>query len=217
MTTDRLITLLPLISINCFLVMGIVRSVMLAQRGIRSRVRDPERPRATKVLELGTRVVFWSWIVLIVVFTWPRMSTWMPHWMTFQLIDSPIARWIGAALVVIPVLVYPITLAEMGNSWRIGIDRKAHDPAADNSSRRPPSTLITHGLFRFARNPIYVIVDMVFLGTFLIHGRAVFLTCFILFAFLIHLQILREERFLAERYGEQFEEYRGRVRRYGIL
>ena len=217
MTTDRLITLLPLISINCFLVMVIVRSVMLRRRGIRARVRDPERPGATKVLELATRIVFSGWVWMIVVFTWPRMSTWVPHWMTIQLIDSPIARWIGAVLVIIPVLVYPITLAEMGNSWRIGIDRKAHDPAAANNSRQPPSTLITHGLFRFARNPIYVIVDMVFLGTFLIHGRAVFLICFILFAFLIHLQILREERFLAEVYGEHFEEYRRRVRRYGIV
>lgn len=217
MTLNRFISLLPLICVNCFLVMVIVRSIMLAQRGIRSRVRDPERPRATKIMELATRVVFWCWVVLIVVFTWPRMSTGMPHWMTVRLVDSPIAKWFGAVFVVVPPLVYPITLAQMGNSWRIGIDRKAHDPAAAKHPRRPPSTLITQGLFRFARNPIYVIIDMAFLGTFLIHGRAILLIWFILFACLIHLQILREERFLAARYGEQYEEYRRRVRRYGIV
>ena len=67
------------------------------------------------------------------------------------------------------------------------------------------------------RNPIYVLVDMLFLGTFLIHGRAVLLVAAISFAFLVHLQILREERFLASRYGEQYQTYRQRVRRYGLL
>jgi protein-S-isoprenylcysteine O-methyltransferase Ste14 len=215
MEINRFILFLPLISIICFLSMVVVRTIMLRRRGIRARVRDPQRSRAGKWLEAASAIVFWGWIWMLIEFASPPPPSWFPHWITYQLIDSPLAKWIGAVFVIIPVVVYPITLAEMGNSWRMGIDRKAHDPAS--TSNRPPSTLVTHGLFRFARNPIYVIVDMLFLGTFLIHGQAVFLIYFVVYAILIHLQVLREERFLTERYGEQYADYRRRVRRYGLL
>jgi protein-S-isoprenylcysteine O-methyltransferase Ste14 len=216
MNAERIISWLPLASLIGFLCIVIIRTIMLGRRGIRARVRDSNRSRTARIIETASGIVFWMWVWMVVEFTWPPPPTWFPHWLTFQLVDSPVAKWIGAAFVIIPVIVYPITLADMGNSWRMGIDRQAHNPSSTDSSR-PPSTLVTHGLFRFARNPIYVIVDLLFFGTFLILGQIVFLIFAVAFALLIHLQVLREERFLAERYGEQYEAYRRRVRRYGVF
>src|SRR5262245_16837386 len=149
MPIHRFIAWLPPISLLCFLVMVSVRAHMLGRRGIRARVFDPERSRAAKLVELAANILFWGWVFLVAAFTYPRPPAWLPSWLLYQLIDSTVAQWIGAVLVIVPTLVYPIALVEMGNSWRIGIDRKAHDPAAATKAGTPSSTLITHGLYRF--------------------------------------------------------------------
>jgi protein-S-isoprenylcysteine O-methyltransferase Ste14 len=212
---DQLIHWLPLVSIVCFVGIVFVRTYTLRRRGIRAQVADPERSTLEKILEIGSGIIFWVWVALVAVATIGRLPSWFPGWMTYELVDATVAKWIGALLVIVPVVVYPITLAQMGDSWRMGIDREAHDPAA--RLNRPQSTLITHGLYRFARNPIYVIVDMLFFGAFLVHGQVIFLVCAVAFAYLVHRQVLREEKFLAARYGDEYEAYRKQVRRYGFV
>jgi protein-S-isoprenylcysteine O-methyltransferase Ste14 len=169
-------------------------------------VADPQRSLAARAHEAAFSIVFWLWVWMIIEYAWPPPPAWLPHWLTVQLIDSQVAQWIGAVLVVFAVVVYPVALAAMGDSWRMGIERQSSNTTA---------TFITHGPFRFSRNPIYAVVDLLFAGTFLIHGQSVFLILTVAFALLLHLQILREERFLATRYGEPYEAYRQRVGRYG--
>jgi protein-S-isoprenylcysteine O-methyltransferase Ste14 len=212
----RVISWLPLLSVVCFLAAVVGRTMMLGRRGIRARVSNSRLPLWAKVIQAVAGAVFWIWVWMVNEFTFPPPPAWLPHWLTMQVIDLPLAKWLGAICVIIPAVVYPITLAQMGNSWRMGIDRDAHDPAADHS-RRPPSELITHGLYRFVRHPIYLVVDLLFIGTFLVHGAMFFLVAAIAFSALIHVQLLQEEAFLAERYGEQYKNYCRRVRRYGVL
>src|SRR3954452_19458910 len=137
MNAAHAISWLPLVSVVCFLAMVTGRTMILGRRGIRTRVSDSRRPRWVRIVEATAGVVFWFWVWMIIEFTFPPPPGWLPDWLTVQLIDSPAAKWIGAVCVIIPAIVYPITLAQMGNSWRMGIDREAHDPAADHS-RRPP-------------------------------------------------------------------------------
>jgi protein-S-isoprenylcysteine O-methyltransferase Ste14 len=216
MKSDHIISLLPLISVCCFMGSIAIRSHLHRRRGIRAHVRDPQLSPIAKNVEVLRDFMFWFFVWMVVLCSWSPLRNLLPNWIAYQLIDSPIARLIGAVCVVIPIIVYPITLAEMGNSWRMGIDRPAHDPATAATDPHS-STLITHGLYCFARNPIYVIIDLLFFGTFLILGQYVFLFCAVAFPVLIHLQILREEKFLTERYGSEYEAYQRRVRRYGVL
>ena len=51
-------------------------------------------------------------------------------------------------------------------------------------------------------------------GTLLIHGRVIFFLLGAAFMLLIHGIVLREERFLAERFGDDFRAYCRRVGRY---
>ncbi|WP_322201799.1 methyltransferase family protein [Acutalibacter intestini] len=72
----------------------------------------------------------------------------------------------------------------------------------------------TKGIYRFSRNPMYVAYDLIFLGcatlakSWLLLGLT---ACFILSG---HWIIRAEERWCAARFGEEYQAYRKRVRKY---
>ena len=115
---------------------------------------------------------------------------------------SMIPGWFGIVLCVTANIGFAVSLISFGDSLRIGIDEKT------------PNQLVTDGVFRFSRNPIYVCFLIFFTGLFLVHRNIVVAVAVSLFALTIHSQILREEKFLASRYGVEYEEYRKKVRRY---
>ena len=100
------------------------------------------------------------------------------------------------------LLVFAFALWTFADSWRIGIDRNT------------PGALVTSGIFAWTRNPIYVALDLMFFGTFLVQGRAIFLALALALAGLLHYQIRREEKYLAGSYGDAYRAYCGRVGRY---
>ncbi|MDO8964399.1 MAG: isoprenylcysteine carboxylmethyltransferase family protein [Coriobacteriia bacterium] len=82
-------------------------------------------------------------------------------------------------------------------------------------SPQSATTLVTTGIYRFTRNPMYL-ADLLFLlswGTYL--GSPVALLgapAFVLY--IDRFQISVEERVMAELFGQQYEEYRALVRRW---
>lgn len=77
-----------------------------------------------------------------------------------------------------------------------------------------PGGLITTGIFSLSRNPIFLSMDLYFLGTFLIYSNLFFLLCGIGIVFGFHFQIRQEEAFLTEKYGNSYHGYMAQVRRY---
>lgn len=126
----------------------------------------------------------------------------LPAVADIRILNSETVQRVGAILVGAGVLIFALSLISLGNSWRIGIDRKT------------PGALVTTGLFRFSRNPIFVFMDLYLTGTFLLNGTCVFLVVAVIGVAILHFQILREESFLSERYGEPYRAYRGRTPRY---
>jgi protein-S-isoprenylcysteine O-methyltransferase Ste14 len=61
---------------------------------------------------------------------------------------------------------------------------------------------------------IYVCFGAFFLGQFLVHDNILTAVAVVIFSLLIHRQVLREERFLRPHYGEEYEAYCQKVRRY---
>lgn len=135
---------------------------------------------------------------------WPLSLEWLPPVLRYQLVNAHPIKLVAASLLLAAPLLFVAALHSMGTSWRIGIGQIS------------PGPLATTGIFAWMRNLIYVAVDLLILGTFLFHGRIVFLTLAIAMVLLIHGIILREERFLAERFGNEFREYVRRVGRCGL-
>ena len=107
------------------------------------------------------------------------------------------AGWMAAALAAIFV-----AQLQMGASWRIGID----------STARPG--LVTHGLYRFSRNPIYALLLAALAGFVVLLPTWPSLLLFAGTLATLRVQISREEAYLLATYGDEFRAYRRRVRRF---
>jgi protein-S-isoprenylcysteine O-methyltransferase Ste14 len=105
-------------------------------------------------------------------------------------------------LILIGFILFLLSLAAFGKSWRVGIDSKN------------PGKLVTNGIFSITRNPIFVYIDFYFIGTALINTNILFILFAVIVIIGLHYQILQEEKFLSNFYGEEYSEYKKRVRRY---
>lgn len=77
------------------------------------------------------------------------------------------------------------------------------------------SSLVSSGLYRFSRNPMYLGMLVFLLGVALFLGSVGAVCPVIIFGWIIHHRFIRnEELFLAERFGEEYEAYRKKVRRW---
>jgi protein-S-isoprenylcysteine O-methyltransferase Ste14 len=77
------------------------------------------------------------------------------------------------------------------------------------------SALVTGGIYRFTRNPMYLAMLIVLAGWGYVVANGAALAMLPLFvAYLNRFQIQPEERALAARFGEGFERYRASVRRW---
>lgn len=77
------------------------------------------------------------------------------------------------------------------------------------------STLITDGVFRFTRSPMYMGMALILIGVAMLLGSATpFIVVVLLAALLDRKFISREEQKLEDTFGERFRQYRRRVRRW---
>jgi protein-S-isoprenylcysteine O-methyltransferase Ste14 len=95
-----------------------------------------------------------------------------------------------------------VAQAQMGESWRIGIDEGHRTP------------LVRKGVFGLSRNPIFLGMMLTLLGLFLVTPNAVTLLVLCLGVVLIQIQVRLEEEFLSGAHGEDYAGYRRDVRRW---
>lgn len=118
---------------------------------------------------------------------------WLEHrWVT----------WVGVALLLLSLAWTVLAQAQMGQSWRIGID----------SEHR--TSLVQVGVFSISRNPIFLGMTFTLLGLFLVIPNAVTLLTFVMGAVLIQVQVRLEEEFLGKTHGEEYSAYCRRVCRW---
>lgn len=177
-----------------FIVAVLARAALLRRRGIHAIVFG-----ATDKTDF-LLVPFVLAIIYVVLANGFRLPLWEPLARPFW--KTVIPGWVGLALSAAAILGLIVTLISFGDSFRVGIDEEK------------PDRLVTTGMFRFSRNPIYVCFDSFFIGLFLVHRNIAIVVAIIAFTLLIHRQILREEKFLRSHYGAEYEEYCRNVRRY---
>ena len=125
-----------------------------------------------------------------------------PSALDAQLFEFLPAKFVGAALVSLGVIIFALAFVSFGDSWRVGVDVKT------------PGALVTTGIFSVSRNPIYVFLDLWFIGIFLVNGTLIFLIFAVLAVAVLHWQILQEESFLLNLYGRPYQNYYASTGRY---
>lgn|ERR1700752_214277 len=139
--------------------------------------------------------LFYFYLVFANAFNLPAVST-------QEFFHSEIVAWIGVFFCLAGLLLLLWSLVSFGQSFRVGIDAEH------------PDKLITNGVFAFTRNPIYVAFATILLGQFLIFSSWILLVYVVAGIWLFHRQVLREEEYLKQHYGQEYLEYCNRVRRY---
>jgi protein-S-isoprenylcysteine O-methyltransferase Ste14 len=172
------------------------RTVMLTLRGVGVFALVKDKPPSEKLIEIGFVVALPLWTAQVASTALGRaLIPVPPFW------DAALPELIGVALCAAGLVLFAAALVSFGSAWRVGIDESG-------------DRLVTSGVFALSRNPIFLFMDVYFLGTFLIYPNPFFLLAFVLAALGFHMQILKEEKSLLSRFGDGYAEYRRKVRRY---
>ena len=195
-----MINILVLISLFLFYLLFIGRTIILYKRGIKVWVIGTSSKNLFEIiLENILMPVLILWSIFVVL---TALNVLIPKIISKLLIDIFWLKYIGILFCYIDLIIFLMALISFGKSWRIGIDEK-------NSNE-----LITTGIFKYSRNPIFLFMDLYFMGIMLIYPNIVFIVVAICVIIGIHLQIIREEKHLLNKFREEYIKYKKQTRRY---
>ena len=172
---------------------GIYFAKMLAQRrqGIQTRQIGRVKEKSVHIVELLMSIATLAAPViqiLSIIFGWNHMPA--------------NARFTGFCIGMLGDIIFLASVLCMKDSWRAGIPDKDR------------TTLVTTGIYRYSRNPAFLGFDFMYVGLLLMYFNLSMLVVSAFAIIMLHLQILQEERYLTENYGESYREYRKHVFRY---
>jgi protein-S-isoprenylcysteine O-methyltransferase Ste14 len=170
--------------------------------GIRSRYA-----RRTKYIQSVHRQIdsIEKFLLLLVIPTsmiFPLLYLFTP-WLRFADYHlPPIVNWCGAVLMVFTLWLFWRSHADLGDNWSVSLEvRKDH-------------RLITHGVYRWIRHPMY---SAIFLWTIvqglLLPNWLAGWSSFATFAVMYIVRVPREERMMCETFGQEYRDYMSRTGR----
>jgi protein-S-isoprenylcysteine O-methyltransferase Ste14 len=113
----------------------------------------------------------------------------------------PKLGYVAYALLLMGLFLTIVSLINLGRSTRLGL------PQEDTVFK-------TGGLYRFSRNPMYLGFDLLTLSSMLYTLNPGIVSLGLYSLIIYHLIILGEEKFLEQRFGKDYREYRQKTRRY---
>ncbi len=164
------------------------------------KVRDDKGDYLDALFVLGLGLLGFQ--ILVSVF---HIEGWLFESVHWQIFNSRTASIVGAMLTIIALALQTMAYISMSASWRL------------MATSDEPAELITSGPFALTRNPIYVSAELYIAGTFLMNGTLVFALFVLLTPVLVHIQILREEKFLLQRHSEKYQSYFNTTARYFLF
>ena len=114
-----------------------------------------------------------------------------------------VIRIIGLVLIGLGVIVFTVSVLQMKDNWRAGVQREEK------------TELVTTGIYSISRNPAFLGFDLMYIGIMITFFNWILcvVTCVVMVLF--HLQIVNvEEDFLIEAFGDEYIKYRKKVCRY---
>jgi protein-S-isoprenylcysteine O-methyltransferase Ste14 len=140
--------------------------------------------------------------IVVVVVIYAFVPTAYQYLMPIRWFEGTWIKLAGVGLLLLSLVWTILAQAQMGESWRIGID-------SEHSTE-----LVRTGIFRVSRNPIFVGMMVTLLGLFLVIPNVGTLIFLLVGFILIGIQVRLEEEYLTRMHGEKYIEYRRSVRRW---
>ncbi len=122
--------------------------------------------------------------------------------MPFAALEVAAVQTIAAVILIASLIWVALAQAQMGNSWRIGIDPDAK------------TELVSKGMFGVSRNPIFLGMRATLLGLFLASPNVLSLLIAVLGDVLIQVQVRIEEQYLESVHGDDYLTYKAATARW---
>ena len=110
-------------------------------------------------------------------------------------------KWISYLSALIAILLIIWSAIDLGESTRLGLPKEQ-------------TVLKTKGIYRLSRNPMYLGFDLLTLSTVIFFYDAFILILGLYSILIYHFIILGEEKFLTNRFGKEFLDFKKKTRRY---
>jgi len=127
-------------------------------------------------------------------------------------------RWLSAASLVLPgAAVLALLLAIVGTGFGVSalVRFRQHDTTFHPGKPGEASAMVTTGVYRLTRNPMYLALACLLAAWAFRLGNLAALLCVPLFmAYITRFQIMPEERALAALFGDSYRHYQSEVRRW---
>src|ERR1044072_3097627 len=146
------------------------------------------------------KVLFAVIVVVVVIYAFVPGS--YEYLLPFHWFEVRWLRITGIVLLLISLAWTILAQAQMGNSWRIGIDDEHK------------TELIHSGVFSLSRNPVFVGMTLTLLGLFLVIPNVGTLVTLLGGVILIGIQVRLEEEYLIRVHGDTYLQYHRNVRRW---
>lgn len=111
-------------------------------------------------------------------------------------------RWAGIAVAACGVACFIAGMSTMRDSWRAGIPSQKE------------TELVTGGIYRISRNPAFLGFDLLYIGILTAYPNIWHAVAVVIALCLFHKQIKSEEAFLENAFGQEYVDYKKKVRRY---
>ncbi len=121
---------------------------------------------------------------------------------TSQSMLGLISKLFGVIFCTVGDVIFGMAVYTMRDSWRAGI------PSKDKTS------LVKDGIYKYSRNPAFLGFDMLYIGILLMYFNWILFGFTILTIAVFHFQILEEEKFMENSFGEEYLEYKKETKRY---
>lgn len=199
-TMDQFLRIfLPIYFIIYFGIAFVAKSIIVAKRIGKNPFVLPNDDSAYGLI--GRYFKLTLIFVFVYVLAYAIVPTLYYNFLPILQLNSLTTKYIGLGLLAFALAWTIVAQGHMKDSWRIGIDTETK------------TRLITTGLFRHSRNPIFFGMILSLVGLFLTTPNAVTGLFLIVGYVLIQIQIRLEEEFLTKEHGQEYLNYKQKVRR----
>jgi protein-S-isoprenylcysteine O-methyltransferase Ste14 len=186
------------LAVTLIIYIGAFTTIMVRVR--RSTGTNPKGHTGGHHLAAALNIVATS-LLLLTAISYPLDAGSMDWLGRIPLLDHAVAQAIGAGALTLAVVLLIWGEISLGRSFRVALPE----------SRQP---LVTHGIYRFTRNPLALSVDLLALGILLLAPNWAALASLVLNVASYEWKIRIEEAYLREAHGEAYTGYCARTRRY---
>ncbi|MCX5565809.1 isoprenylcysteine carboxylmethyltransferase family protein [Alcaligenes faecalis subsp. phenolicus] len=131
-------------------------------------------------------------------------------WLLYELFPALTFAWIQHAVAAASIGMLGFIISLVGV-----VSFRRADTTIDPSKPSQASALVSSGVYRYSRNPMYLGVLLMLVGWAIYLGNVLSIFCTPVFiAYITRFQIMPEERLLQEKFGAAFLSYKNSVRRW---